>query len=334
MLRLHVLAAWMLTAGVAAAQGPLVPWANKFFQKDEPPAVLVHDFGTVPKGTLLVHKLKITNIYDVPVQIIDIRKSCTCLEANPPQQVLQPHDTAELTLTMNADKFTGPNAQTFYVTFGPQYVSTAVIQVKATSRADVTLTPGSIAFGVVAQGTKPSQTVTVRYSGKQRDWKIAGAVQPAGPFDVKLEDLGRGIVQVGNPEYRLTVTLRENALSGPIQDTIQLRTNDPAAPSLGVTVSALVQPPVVVSPARVRFDDIAIGTESVQKVVVRAAKPFRIEEVKDLGDGLTVEVFPAAAPVQVVTVKFKPTAAGLLKRDIPLTTDLGTVTVPVEAVGK
>lgn len=328
------LATLFLVSAAASAQGPFVPWANKFFQKEDPPAVLVHDFGTVPKGTLLVHKLTITNIYDVPVQVIDIRKSCTCLDAIPPQQVLQPHETADLTLTMNAEKFTGPNAQTFYVTFGPQYVSTAVIQVKANSRADVTLTPGTLAFGVVAQGTKPTQAVTVKYTGKQKDWKVTGAVAPAGPLDVKLEDLGRGIVNLGSPEYRLTVTLKDSAQAGPFAETLQLRTNDPTAPVLSVAVSAAVQPPVIVSPSRVRFDDVAIGTEAVLKVVVRAAKPFKIEEVKDLGDGLTVEVFPAAAPVQVVTVKYKPTAAGLFKRDIPLTTDLGTVTVPVEATGK
>ena len=269
--------------------------------------MLVHDFGTVPKGTLLVHKLTITNIYDVPVQIVDIRKSCSCLEAYPPAGVLQPHETADFTVTMNSDKFTGANAQTFFITFGPQYVSTAVLQVKATSRADVTLTPGLVNFGVVGQGTKPNQSVSVKYAGRQKDWKITGVVPGEAPFDVQVVDAGRGPLGIGGQEYRVTVTLKPDAPPGPVAELITLKTNDPTAPLLQVNVSAVVQAPVSVSPGKVQFDDVKVGGPgAVQKVVVRATKPFRIQPVPDAGDGLTIETFPAAAPVQVVTVKYQP----------------------------
>jgi hypothetical protein len=318
----------VLAAGGSAQQpGQFVPWANKFFQKDSPPAILVHDFGSVPKGTLLVHKLKITNIYDVPVQIIDVRKSCSCLEAYPPAEVLQPLDTAEFTLTMNSDKFTGANTQTFFITFGPQYVSTAVIQVKAVSRADVTLTPGYVNFGVVGQGTKPSQAVGIKYSGRQRDWKITGAVPPQGPLDVQVAD-------TGHHEYKLSVSLKANAPAGPLAEVVALRTNDPTAPVLQVNVSGMVQAPVTLSPAKLRLDDVKLGGEGGSQVVtIRAARPFKIQPVHDDGDGLTVDIFPFAAPVQVVTVRYQPKAAGLLKKTITFQTDLGPATLPVEAVG-
>lgn len=333
----------LISAAVGSAQGPqpaatgqFVPWANKLFQKTSPPPVIVHDFGTVPKGTLLAHKLTITNIYDVPVQIIDIRKSCSCLEAYPPADVLQPLESAELTLTMNTDKFTGANAQTFFITFGPTYVSTAVIQVKAVSRADVTLTPGLVNFGVVGQGTKPAQAVGVKYAGRQRDWKITGVVPPHGPLDVQVADAARGgLVNLGGPaEYRVTVALKPDAPPGPVSEVVTLKTNDPSAPVLQVNVTGVVQAPVSVSPARVRLDDVKLGgAAGVQKVVVRAARPFRIQPVPDDGDGLTVETFPGAAPVQVVTVRYEPKAAGLLRKTISFKTDLGTATLAVEAVG-
>jgi hypothetical protein len=326
----------LLTAAVGAAQAPapFVPWANKFFQKNSPPAVIVHDFGTVPKGTILVHKLTITNIYDVPMQVIDVRKSCSCLEAYPPAGVLQPHDTAELTVTMNTDKFTGANAQTFFVTFGPQYVSTAVLQVKATSRADVTVTPGLVNFGVVGQGSKPSQAVTIKYAGRQRDWKVTGVVPPTGPLDVQVTEGNRGIIGFGGPEYRVTVSLKADAPAGAVSEVVSLKTNDPTAPVIQVGVSGVVQAPVSVAPGKVRFDDVKLGGPgAVQKVVVRAAKPFTIRPVADDGDGLTVETFPGAAPVQVVTVRYQPKAAGLLRKTVTFQTDLGSATFAVEAVG-
>ena len=92
---------------VASAQRPLTrpsppvsapavgPWANKFFMpgidkepSQQPPLVIAHDFGTVPYGTLCTQKFTITNIYDVPIQVTDIRVECGCLKAyhsNPPK---------------------------------------------------------------------------------------------------------------------------------------------------------------------------------------------------------------------------------------------------------
>ena len=315
--------ALLLCSGTTLAQTP-APWANKFFQAKDPPAILVHDFGTTPKGTLLTHKLTITNVYDVPMQIIDVRKSCSCLEAIPPNQVLQPHETAELVLTMNADKFTGANAQTFFVTFGPQYVSTAVIQLKATSRADVQMTPGQVNFGVVATGSRPSQTVSIRYQGKQKDWKVTGIAPTTGPYDVMLSEAGNG-------EHRVTVTLKGDA-AGTLNDNLSLTTNDPSGPILQLGVAGVVQAAVSASPNKLRFEDVKVGSTTTQKVVVRATKPFRIQPIAEGADGLSVESFPAAGPVQIITVKFAPTVAGAVKREIAIPTDLGTATISVEAV--
>lgn len=310
----------------AQPPGTFVPWANKLFQKDGTPPVLVHDFGTVPHGTLLVHKMTVTNIYDIPLQVIGVRESCTCLKSVPPTQVLMPNESAEVVLTMDAGKFTGPNAQSFFITFGPQYTSTAVIRVQANSRADVTLTPGRAAFGVVPVGAAPSQTVSVKYTGKQRDWRITGAVQPAGPLDVR-------VAETGKREFAVTVGLKDDAPPGPIDEAVTLATNDPTAPTLVLRVSATVQASVTVSPGSVRFSGVKAGEEQTQKVVLRATRPFRVEPAADPGDGVSAETFPAAAPVQIVTVKFAPKAAGAVRRTIPLKTTLdgATATVTVDA---
>src|SRR3954454_17189506 len=138
--RLTLTFALAVVPAVVLAQQPApVPWANRLFQKDNTPAVLVHDLGTIPGGTVAAHRFTVTNIYDVPMQVIAVEKSCGCLEAYPPQQVLQPNESAEFGITMDAGRFKGANAQTFRITFGPQHTSTAVIRVTATSRVDVLL---------------------------------------------------------------------------------------------------------------------------------------------------------------------------------------------------
>ena len=67
-----VLAAVWAFCGVAEAQQ--VPWANRFFTHPEaPPPIVLHDFGTVPKGTLLRHSFPISNIYKWPMRISKLK---------------------------------------------------------------------------------------------------------------------------------------------------------------------------------------------------------------------------------------------------------------------
>ena len=321
------------------------PWANKFFLPDiatsreqVPPPAVVHNFGDVPSGTLCVHKFTITNVYDVPMQVTEVRKSCTCLDYVPMAKVLQPNEAAELTVTMNAGKFIGFNAQTFYITFGPKYVSTAVIRVQANSRTDVTVNPGAIGFGTVAQGNTIAQTALVKYTGRMRDWKIVEATPPHGPFEVQLTETNRGGPLRPGAEYRIDVTLKPTATAGTIDEQITLKTNDPSNPQIHVTVRGAVVAPLELLHTNVRFDPTAVGQSATQRVFVRAAKPFKILGVDGTGDGVSVELPAATAPLpyQVLTIKFDPTRAGEVTKQLRIRTDLdggAAVVLPVEAEG-
>jgi hypothetical protein len=354
MTRLLLVAALACIPAAAVAQAPNAPgpWANKLFLKDidknpaQPaPAVIAHDFGTVPHGTLCAHKFKITNIYEVPIQVIDVVRSCGCLEAYPPQKVLQPNESAELAVTMNTAQFNGAKTQTIQVTFGPNYVSTAVIRLSAVSRSDVQLNPGQVNFGTIPVGAKPTQVVTLEYTGKQKDWKVTGAVTPAGPIDVDVKEAPRGLLSApatlfgsGSTKFLITVALKADAEPGPLHEVISLKTTDPAAPLVQVNVTGMVEAPLTLSTNVVRFEKVKVGETVSHKLMVRAASgPFKIKPVADEGDGVTVETFPAPAPVQIVTIKFTPEKAGPLKKELRLKTDLGggattVVTVEGEAV--
>jgi hypothetical protein len=332
-------------APVRLAQVPGVPapWANKLFLPDvaknpsQPaPPVVAHDFGTVPHGTLCVHKFTLTNIYDAPMQVTEIVRSCGCLEAYPPQKVLQANESAEFVVTMNTAKFSGSNTQTIYVKLGPTYQSTAVLRMTAVSRADVQLLPGQVNFGTVAVGAKPTQTVALEYNGRQRDWKVTGVVPPSGPIEVEVKETSRG--WVGGAKYAVNVSLKPEAIAGPLSEVIALKTNDPAAPVVHVNVVGVIQAPLTLSTSSVRFEKVKVGSTAMHKVVIRAASgPFKIDSVSDEGDGISVETFPAASPVQIVTVKFAPTKAGGFRKELRLKTDLGggaiaTLVVEADAV--
>lgn len=309
--------------------GAAAPWANKFFLPDiatnrdqTAPAVVTHNFGDVPHGTLCVHKFTITNIYDVPMQITDVRKGCTCLDYVPMTKVLAPNESAEFTVTMNTGKFVGQNAQNFYVTFGPKFVSTAVLRVSASSRTDVSVSPGAVSFGTVPQGTRLNQSVQVKYSGRTRDWKITEAVQGKHPFEVKVSETSRGGLLRGGAEYQVDVTLSANAPPGPISEQITLKTNDPTNPLIHLGVTGTVIAPLELNPGKVRFE-VRAGESATQRVLIRAAKPFKIVGVDGTGGGVSVELpaTPAALPVQVIVVKFEPKKPGAVTRQLHIRTD-------------
>jgi hypothetical protein len=323
--------------------GQPAPWANKFFLPDigekrdqAAPPVITHHFGDVPHGTVCSHTFTVTNIYDTPIQIVEVRKSCTCLDFVPLSKVLQPNESGPFTVTMNAGKFVGANSQTFYVTFGPKFVSTAVVRVSAVSKTDVSVNPGAVAFGTVAPGAKAAQAVKVEYKGRMRDWRITEVVTPHGPFDVQFTETSRGGPLRGGAEYTVSVALKPNAPPGPLADTLTLKTNDPANPVVTLAVTGAIAVPLEVAPERVRFDPVTVGQSDTKRVFVRAARPFRILAVDGAGGDIKVEL-PATqvpVPLHTITVRFDPTRLGAVTQELRIRTDLdggAAVTVPVEA---
>jgi hypothetical protein len=306
------------------------PWANKLFIKgildDEEkakapaPVAIEHDFGTVPTGTLCSHTFTFTNIYNVPMQIVDIRTECGCLKAYPPNKVLEPYEEAEFTVTMNAAAFKGAVTKKLFVTVGPNFFSTAELQFKAVSREDVMLQPGQIDFGTVAQGDKSTKATTLRYSGRQKDWKITEApVVSSKHLDVEVKEAARGFVST---DYSINVTLKDTADAKAMAETITLKTNDPATPTITVAVSALVQPPVTIHPAVVEFANVKPGEVALAKVMVRAKAECLISSGTEGDNGLSIETFDAKHQLHVVTVRYEPTKAEQLKKEFKLRANL------------
>ncbi len=206
---------------------------------------------------------------------------------------------------------------------------------QATSRTEVSLNPGSVAFGNVPAGAKANQSITVKYGGRGRDWKLTEIAPVQGPFEVKVTEVSRGGPLRGGVEYQVDFTLKPNAPPGPITEQVSIRTNDSTYPVLQIPVSGAVAAPLELAPNKVRFDGAKVGEPVSTRVLIRAAKPFKVLGVDNLDEGITVDLPAAGAPlpVQFITVKFDPKAAGEVTRTLRIRTDLdgGMATLPVEA---
>jgi len=341
----HSLLLLCLAAGPAAAD-EVVPWANKFFtgKEEAPPAMIVHDFGTLPQGAVRTHKFAMTNIYAFPIQVEQPRPSCGCVSVVEFTGKMDSKQSGHIEIKIDTTRVIGPKEVMLPVKFvglnpktGATFFSEARLVVKAVSRPDIAMTPGEFVFGVNPAGVKSGDKhIDVTYNGRLAGWAITGTKYKKELFDVKVVPLGgRGT------SYRVVATLKDSAPAGDITEQIELTTNDPAAPVLMVSVTGKVQVALSLVGGEgggdtVRLGTVDIGKKAEKNVIVRNDKPFKIAAVAGQGDGVTVSLLPVpAAKSQVVTVQFEPAKAGAVKKTLVIKTDANeTIELTVEATGK
>lgn len=118
-------------AGAAPEASNAAPWADKLFRAMGPAA---HDFGTVPRGDKKVHRFQLKNVYKVPLEITNVRVTSSAVHAVPSTNRLQPNEVATIEVVLDTRRFTGRKTLLIYVTVGPEYISTAKLQVTANAQ--------------------------------------------------------------------------------------------------------------------------------------------------------------------------------------------------------
>jgi hypothetical protein len=310
-------------------------WADKLFKDNTS-----HDFGNVPRGGVLSYKFTLTNIYAVPLEITGTRVSCGCVTVTPSSLKIGAKETATIDVTMDARRFTGQKTVSIYITVGPQFTSTATLQVSANSRADVVLNPGSVNFGIIAAGQAPQQSIDVEYAGAM-DWKVE-SVKPAddrAPLEVTFQKLyGRqGGVAAFESGYRISVKVKPGAPPGSFRWELLAQTNDKDSPNVPILVEATVQAALTANPGAVKFPIVKVGQEASFNVALTGRKPFKVTGVEGAGDGLTVDYKPDTATTRVLTLRWKPEKGGEFQREVQIKTDLedgGAVTINVKGTAE
>jgi hypothetical protein len=327
-----VLAALVGLAVATASPAQSDNWANKLFTFKGGPQALYHDFGNVPFGTMLHHNFPIYNPWAIPIEITEVRVSCGCVTARPSKTILQPRETAYIEANMDTLRFKKPEARTvsIHVSVGPQYISTATVQVAANARGDVVLQPGQVNFGNVAGGQTPARTVDVEYAGVI-DWRINEVIKNDAPVEVVPEEWYR---QPGRVGYHLRVTLKPDAPSGSLSKELLLKTNDPASPLVPVLVEGNIQAALMVTPSTLNLGTVKVGETVTKRVIVRGNQAFKITGLDNMGEPFKFEELPANAQAQqILTVKYEAKSPGDLHEQIKIKTDLpqeAAVTLKIE----
>ncbi|MGQ9574563.1 MAG: DUF1573 domain-containing protein [Thermoguttaceae bacterium] len=313
-------AVWVLGASMAGAQ----EWATKMFETTR------HDFGTVAAGAKTEYEFVLKNIYVEDVHIASVRSSCGCTSPYIKKEWLKTYEKGAIVAVFNTRTHVGSQGATLTVTIDRPYFAQVQLHVSGYIRRDVVLTPGSVEFGAVDQGTPVEKTITVSYAGRS-DWQIVD-VKSANPhISARVEQTGRSPGQVS---YNLIVRMDQKAPAGPVREHLILVTNDRSSSHIPVPVQGVVQSEIVVSPATLFLGRLQPGQKVTKQLVVKGKRPFRIVSITADGSGLEFGPLAEKASKQLHIIPVTFVAGqepGKISQAIRIETDLGQTTPVLSA---
>ena len=237
-----------------------------------------HDFGTVAKGSKVRHSFKLVNSTNQEIHIASWEKLCGCTDVKVGARDVPPGTQTVVEVLIDTTNFKEYKASGIKLLLDRPTVVSVDLRVTCFIRTDVTLNPGQVDFGIVNRSKGPKLELSLAYTGAQPNWAVTEMRTISDHVVAELKEQARS--PGGQVNYVLTATLRPSAPIGVFKDEITLKTNDPSSPTIPVSVSAVVQSNVVVSPAVINFGTVKAGQTIQKTVLVRSAQPFQVTEIK------------------------------------------------------
>ena len=309
---LLVLAAWV----VATSPAPAADWTDAVFPERS------HDFGTVARGSKVRHSFKLVNSTSQEIHIASWKTKCGCTDVKVGARDIPPGTQTVIEAVIDTTNFSNYKASGLTLFLDRPTPASVDLNITCFIKTDVTLNPGQVDFGVVNRSKGPKLDLTLSYAGAVPNWAVTEMRTISDHIVAELKEQGRS--PGGQVTYALSATLKPSAPVGVFKDEITLKTNDPSSPTIPISVSAVVQSNVVVSPAVINFGTVKAGQTVQKTVLVRSAQPFQITEVKPGQPDLSVPA-PETTPkgLHSVILTFKaPARLGPYNATIEFETDL------------
>ena len=302
-------------AGFGASTAPGADWAAVFPERS-------HDFGTVARGSKVRHSFPVVNSTDQIIHIKSYRPKCACTDVRLGAKEIPPGSQTVIEAVIDTTNFKGYKTSGLVLTIDRPVVMDIDLSVTCFIEAELTLAPGQVDFGIVNRSAGSQAELNLSYSGAQPGWAISNAFTVSDHVTAKLQEQARS---AGGPlVYHLTVKLKTSAPVGYFKDEITLKTTDPNAPTIPISVAAVVQSNVIVTPSVLNLGAIRAG-DSVQKTfLIRSSQAIKIVSADSKQPELTVAAPPnQAKPAHSISFTFKaPASPGPFNSAIEIQTDL------------
>jgi len=282
---------------------------------------LSKDFGTTPRGPVLMHYFTIKNTTAQTVQIGQPRVSCGCVSTQLLKSSLAPGESTAVLAMMDTRRI--PQAGVVktvivYVPFLAPALEEVSLKVSSIARDDLVMTPDTLAFGTLrkGQGGTTSTKVTLTTDAA---WEIKEVTSTGAYVKPEAKLVGR---EGSSSTYEITATLDPACPVGDWTADVWLKTSNATIEKLRIPVRVTVVAPIALNPDKVKLPDLKVGDTIEHKVVLRGNHAFKVLEVK--GGDEVVSLKPQsteAMPVHVLTISVSAKSAGELVRTFEIVTD-------------
>ena len=305
-----------LLVAVGAGRSVAADWTTAVFPERS------HDFGTVARGSKVRHSFPVVNSTNEIIHIRSWRTKCGCTDVRVGARDIPPGTQTVVEAVIDTTNYTGYKPSGLILSLDRPNSVDIDLNLTCFIRSDLTLSPGQVDFGVVNRTTAAPAELNLTYAGAQADWAIASASTISEHITARLQEQGHSAG--GSVVYHLTVKLKPSVPIGFFKDEITLKTNDPAAPNIPISVAATVQSNVTVTPTVINMGLVRPG-ETVQKTfMVRSAQPFKVIAVESSRPELVAGAAPEVSqPAHALNFTFKaPATPGAFNAAVEIQTDM------------
>lgn len=218
---------------IGQSQAQAQNWAEAMFDE------LSHDFGCVPRGSLLTHSFRLVNNTKQPVHVANVRVSHNIsTSARSLKTNLQPGEETVVVVTSDTSRFLNSKSVIIFVSFDQPQIEEARLWIYTISHENIIFSPkDGLAFGRVQTGMRHVRTMNVTFLGETKTDVTAitsesAYVQPS----IKLLQFAEA-----KTIYEVTVRLREDTPVGKWNSDIWVKTSNPSIPRLRVPMTVEVE---------------------------------------------------------------------------------------------
>ena len=292
------------------------------------------NFGTTPRGPVLVHYFIVTNTTDKPITLGQARVSCGCTSAKVLVNALKPGESTAVFAAMDTARI--PQAGltksvTIFVPFFGAVNEEIQLRVQTVVRDDLVLSPHALAFGDVVKGKKA--TATVKFTlYNHPNWEVTAPTSTGAYLKPEVKLLNRGTSEVS---YEVSAALDPTCPAGNWTAEVWVKTNAPGIESLRVPVTVNVTTPISITPEKMTLANLAVGKETEHRIELKGNTAFKVLQVKGVNDIIGVKAgSEAASPLHLLTITVKPKVAGDLSTTLEIETDnkeMPLLSLPIKA---
>ena len=280
------------------------------------------NFGKLFGETKAVHRFRVTNQGSAQLNISRLNPSCGCTSTVMGQWTLNPGQSTEVEATFNPAGFRGLVHKSIQVISNDPSTPTLTLTFEAEVLREVNPSMDSVFYQDIARSAGTQRQSVTFSSGNGHPVRILDASFADAPF-LKAAVHPKGLDAVVD----ITLNPREVPPSRAIgTTTLNVRTDNPKAGNLAISVIWELRASIVAQPIRVAWVEAA-GKEQRAKLVFRHVdkKPFRIKGAKSTLSLLRIEGLDKAGSLaeehELTVVLGAQAKAGMYNEKILVQTD-------------